>query len=105
VAARIGGAAAEVEPGDVTAAADVGRIAAAIEARHGRLDVLVANAGMNVAERDWSRLTPAAAEAVLDGNLTGPFLCALAALPIMRAQGAAGCWSTRPAWPGRVVSS
>ena len=85
VATRIG-ASAEVEPGDVTAAADVGRIAAAIEARHGRLDVLVANAGMNVLERDWAKLTPAAAEAVLDGNLTGPFLCALAVLPIMRAQ-------------------
>jgi NAD(P)-dependent dehydrogenase (short-subunit alcohol dehydrogenase family) len=99
VAARIG-AAAEVEPGDVTHAAgrrpDRGRD----RGEHGRLDVLVANAGVNVAERDWARLTPAAAEAVLDGNLTGPFLCALAALPIMRAQGAAGCWSTPPAWPG-----
>ena len=98
VAAWIG-ASAEVEPGDATAAADVGRIAAAIEARHGRLDVLVASAGMNVLERDWAKLTPAAAEAVLDGNLTGPFLCALAVLPIMRAQGA-GCWCTPPAWRG-----
>jgi NADP-dependent 3-hydroxy acid dehydrogenase YdfG len=105
VAARIGGVgAAEVEPGDVTAATDVGRIAAAIEARHGRLNVLVANAGMNVAERDWSRLTPAAAEAVLDGNLTGPFLCALAALPIMRAQGGGGLLVHTASMAGRVVS-
>ncbi len=103
VAARIGGAVAEVEPGDVTVAADVGRIAAAIEARHGRLDVLVANAGMNVAERDWAKLTPAAAEAVLDGNLTGPFLCALAALPIMRARGG-GLLVHTASMAGRVVS-
>jgi NAD(P)-dependent dehydrogenase (short-subunit alcohol dehydrogenase family) len=101
VATRIG-APAGVEPGDVTVAADVGRIAAAIEARHGRLDVLVANAGMNVLERDWAKLTPAAAEAVLDGNLTGPFLCALAVLPIMRAQGG-GLLVHTASVAGRVV--
>ena len=102
VAARIG-AAAEVEPGDMTRAPDVGRITAAIEARHGRLDVLVANAGMNVAERDWAKLTPAAAEAVLDGNLTGPFLCALAVLPIMRAR-KGGLLVHTASMAGRVVS-
>jgi NADP-dependent 3-hydroxy acid dehydrogenase YdfG len=102
VAARIG-ASAEVEPGDMTAAADVSRIAAAIEARHGRLDILVANAGVNVAERDWSRLTPEAAGAVLDGNLAGPFLCALAVLPIMRARGG-GLLVHTASMAGRVVS-
>ena len=102
VAARIG-ASAEVEPGDMTAAADVGRIAAAVEARHGRLDILVANAGVNVTERDWSRLTPETAAAVLDGNLAGPFLCALAALPIMRARGG-GLLVHTASMAGRVVS-
>ena len=76
-----------VEPGDVTVLADVGRIAAAIRERFGRLDILVANAGTNVVGRDWGRLTPEAAEAVLAGNLTGAFLSALAVLPIMRAHG------------------
>src|SRR4051812_20552464 len=61
VARRIGPAAA-VAPGDVTAADDVGRITALIRERFGRLDVLVANAGTNVVERDWGRLTPEAAQ-------------------------------------------
>lgn len=85
LAARIGGA-ASVEAGDVTVAADVERVEAAIRRRHGRLDILVANAGMNIVERDWSRLTAAGAKAVIDGNLASAFYCALAALPMMRAQ-------------------
>jgi NADP-dependent 3-hydroxy acid dehydrogenase YdfG len=87
VARRVRPAAVAVEPGDVTVSADVGRIAASIRERFGRLDILVANAGTNVVGRDWGRLTPEAAEAVLTGNLTGAFLSALAVLPIMRAQG------------------
>ena len=87
VARRIRPAAVAVEPGDVTVSADVGRIAASIRERFGRLDILVANAGTNVVGRDWGRLTPEAAEAVLTGNLTGAFLSALAVLPIMRAHG------------------
>ena len=74
-------------PGDVPVSAAGGRIAAAIRERFGRLDILVANAGTNVVGRDWGRLTPEAAEAVLTGNLTGAFLSALAVLPIMRAHG------------------
>ena len=87
VARRVLPAAVAVEPGDVTVSADVGRIAASIRERFGRLDILVANAGTNVVGRDWGRLTPEAAEAVLTGNLTGAFLSALAVLPIMRAHG------------------
>src|SRR5215217_3449552 len=86
VARRIGPVAA-VEQGDVTAADDVGRITASIRDRFGRLDVLVANAGTNVVERDWGKLTPQAAQALLDGNLTGAMLSVLAVLPIMRVQG------------------
>lgn len=87
VARRVRPTAVAVEPGDVTVSADVGRIAASIRERFGRLDILVANAGTNVVGRDWGRLTPEAAEAVLTGNLTGAFLSALAVLPIMRAHG------------------
>jgi NAD(P)-dependent dehydrogenase (short-subunit alcohol dehydrogenase family) len=86
VAARIGER-AEVRPADVTVAAEVAAVADAIKERHGRLDVLVANAGMNVVERDWGRLTSEAAAAVIDGNLTSAFHCSLAVLPMMRAQG------------------
>jgi NADP-dependent 3-hydroxy acid dehydrogenase YdfG len=101
VASRIGGAAL-VEPGDVTRAEDVGRIAASIGERLGRLDVLVANAGLNVVERDWASLTPEAAATVLDANLKGGFLCTLAVLPMMRARGG-GLLIHTASVAGRVV--
>src|SRR4051794_33401304 len=69
VAARIGER-AEARPADVTVAAEVAAVADAIRERHGRLDVLVANAGMNGVERDWGRLTPEAAGAGVGGNPT-----------------------------------
>jgi NADP-dependent 3-hydroxy acid dehydrogenase YdfG len=102
VARHIGPAAA-VEQGDVTAADDVGRITASIRDRFGRLDVLVANAGTNVVERDWGKLTPRAAQAVLDGNLTGAMLSVLAVLPIMRVQGG-GLLIHTASVAGRLVS-
>ena len=103
VAGRIGER-AEVRPADVTVAAEVGAVAAAIRERHGRLDILVANAGMNVVERDWGRLTPEAAEAVIDGNLTSAFHCSLAVLPMMRAQGG-GVLIHTASLAGRLVSN
>jgi len=69
--------------------ADAGAVASAfaqIERRFERLDVLINNAGvavfaplMETSEADWSR--------VLAVNLTGPFLCTRAAVPLMRRQG------------------
>jgi NAD(P)-dependent dehydrogenase (short-subunit alcohol dehydrogenase family) len=74
--------------GDV---ADAGLVAAAISAvsiRFGRLDALVNNAGVAVfaplletSDEDWNR--------VLAVNLTGPFLCTKAAVPLMREHGGA----------------
>jgi NADP-dependent 3-hydroxy acid dehydrogenase YdfG len=85
LAGRIG-AAARVEVGDVAVAADVDRIARAIEQAHGRLDILVANAGMNIQDRDWAKLNSEAAKAMIEVNLTSGFYCALAVLPMMRRQ-------------------
>jgi NAD(P)-dependent dehydrogenase (short-subunit alcohol dehydrogenase family) len=69
--------------------ADAGLVAAAISAvsiRFGRLDALVNNAGVAVfaplletSDDDWNR--------VLAVNLTGPFLCTKAAVPLMRQHG------------------
>jgi NAD(P)-dependent dehydrogenase (short-subunit alcohol dehydrogenase family) len=69
--------------------ADAGLVAAAMSAvsiRFGRLYALVNNAGVAVfaplletSDEDWNR--------VLAVNLTGPFLCAKAAVPLMREQG------------------
>jgi NAD(P)-dependent dehydrogenase (short-subunit alcohol dehydrogenase family) len=71
---------------DVSDADAVAAACAEIERRFGRLDVLVNNAGvavfaplMETSEADWSR--------VLAVNLTGPFLCTKAAVPLMRHHG------------------
>lgn len=85
VAAAIGPAAHPM-PGDMMEATQVQAIADAIEARFGRLDILVANAGLNVPQRAWGQLSADDASLVVNGNLTSAFLCALAVLPIMRRQ-------------------
>jgi NAD(P)-dependent dehydrogenase (short-subunit alcohol dehydrogenase family) len=69
--------------------ADANAVAAAfarLEHHFGRLDALVNNAGvavfaplMETSDADWNR--------VLAVNLTGPFLCAKAAVPLMRNHG------------------
>src|SRR6201996_9244489 len=71
---------------DVSDAAAVADAIAALQARFGRLDALVNNAGVAVfasiletTEEDWSR--------ILAVNLTGPFLCTKAAAPLMREHG------------------
>jgi NAD(P)-dependent dehydrogenase (short-subunit alcohol dehydrogenase family) len=71
---------------DVSDANAVASAFAEVERRFGRLDVLVNNAGvavfaplMETSDADWSR--------VLAVNLTGPFLCTKAAVPLMRRHG------------------
>jgi NAD(P)-dependent dehydrogenase (short-subunit alcohol dehydrogenase family) len=67
---------------DVSDAAAVAAAIAQVSARFGRLDALVNNAGIAVftsvletSDEDWNR--------VLAVNLTGPFLCTKAAVPLM----------------------
>jgi NADP-dependent 3-hydroxy acid dehydrogenase YdfG len=88
VAARIkaAGGTAHVQPGDMMVSDAVAKIAGYIQKTLGRLDILVANAGLNVVERDWSNLTAEGADMVLGGNLNSAFYCVIAALPMMRAQ-------------------
>jgi NADP-dependent 3-hydroxy acid dehydrogenase YdfG len=88
VAARIkaAGGTAHVQPGDMMIAAAVNKIAEHIQKTFGRLDIMVANAGLNVREREWSNLTAEGADMVLGGNLNSAFYCVIAALPMMRAQ-------------------
>jgi NAD(P)-dependent dehydrogenase (short-subunit alcohol dehydrogenase family) len=71
---------------DVANANQLAPAFAAIERRFGRLDVLVNNAGvavfaplMETSDGDWSR--------VIEVNLTGPFLCTKAAVPLMQRHG------------------
>ena len=99
--AKAGGA-ASVQVADVTNAAAVQKVADAILAEHGRLDVVVNNAGMNVPERAWSKLKPEAADAVIAGNLTSAFYVVQASLPMMRAQ-KDGLIIHTASWAGRFI--
>jgi NAD(P)-dependent dehydrogenase (short-subunit alcohol dehydrogenase family) len=86
-AIRAGGGDAFVEVADVGRAADAAAVVAAVEARLGRIDVLVNNAGVipsretlvDTAEADWDE--------TLRVNLKGVFLMSRAALPGMVRRG------------------
>ena len=62
----------------------VGRAAAAILDRHGRVDVLVNCAGTNVPKRFFKDLAPEEWDRVVATNLNGALYCTLAVLPSMR---------------------
>jgi NADP-dependent 3-hydroxy acid dehydrogenase YdfG len=70
----------------MTIPAKVNEIAEYIEKTFGRLDILVANAGVNIPQRIWGELTPEGADTVINGNLSSVFYCVTAVLPMMRAQ-------------------
>jgi NADP-dependent 3-hydroxy acid dehydrogenase YdfG len=80
------GSAASVAAGDVTDAARMAAIAAEIERDHGRLDIMVNNAGANVTRRKWVDLSAEGVDAVLSTNLHSVFYGVIAALPLMRAR-------------------
>lgn len=71
---------------DVTDRPAIRNAAQTILDRHGRIDVLVSNAGFNVQRRTWDDLVPEEFDAVLAANLTGAFNAVHAVLPAMRAQ-------------------
>ena len=71
---------------DVTLSEDVERLARAVEADFGRIDILINNAGTNI-RGSIEQLTEADWDAVVDTNLKGPFLCARAIGPGMVKRG------------------
>ena len=75
-----------VHAGDLTKAATVDRIAAAIKSEFGRIDIVVNNAGVNVPNRTWPRLTSETIDALVHGNLSSAIYVTHAVLPIMREQ-------------------
>ncbi len=78
------GGKAEVEKLDVTDAEAATRVANAILARHGKVDILVNSAGMNIPNRFWKNVSTAGWTDVLRINLDGSFFCIAAILPSMR---------------------
>jgi NADP-dependent 3-hydroxy acid dehydrogenase YdfG len=71
-------------PLDVSDRKQVEHAAHEIIERHGRIDVLVNAAGLNVPKRHWSDMAPESWDHVRGVNLDGAFYCAAAALPAMR---------------------
>jgi NADP-dependent 3-hydroxy acid dehydrogenase YdfG len=80
---RAGGA-AEAQAVDITDRDAVARAAAAILARHGRVDILVNCAGVNIPKRFFKDLATTEWDRVVDINLNGALYCTLAVLPLMR---------------------
>jgi NAD(P)-dependent dehydrogenase (short-subunit alcohol dehydrogenase family) len=73
-------------PTDVGDAESVARLFAATHAAFGRLDVLFNNAGIGAPGVGLDELTVEQWKAVVDVNLTGPFLCTQQAFRLMKAQ-------------------
>jgi NADP-dependent 3-hydroxy acid dehydrogenase YdfG len=78
------GGKAETAPLDVTDKAATAKVGAGIIARHGRVDILVNSAGMNVPTRFFKNLTPESFETVVQANLLGTLNTIHAVLPKMR---------------------
>ncbi|MGD2139836.1 MAG: SDR family oxidoreductase [Burkholderiales bacterium] len=81
---RIRGLKAEIEPFDVADQAAAEAAAKNIISRHGRIDILLNSAGMNVPNRYWKNQTPQGWNDVIRTNLDGSFYTIHAVLPGMR---------------------
>lgn len=89
---------------DVADAAATEAAAALITQRHGRIDLLVNAAGINVQRRSWADCSADDWQRVLDINLKGTVHTMRAVLPWMRAAGG-GAISNVASWAGRFTAS
>lgn len=96
------GGTAELRKLDVADKKAVARTAAAIEKKHGHIDILVNSAGTNIPNRSWEAVTADAWESVVRTNLDGMFYCCLAVLPGMRKR-RDGLVINISSWFGKVV--
>jgi NAD(P)-dependent dehydrogenase (short-subunit alcohol dehydrogenase family) len=92
----LGGAHSRTVPTDVTDPASVERLFDTTRDEFGRLDVLFNNAGISAPGAALEDLTVEQWRAVVDTNLTGPFLCTRAAFRLMKAQSPRG---------GRIINN
>ncbi|WP_407177865.1 SDR family oxidoreductase [Bradyrhizobium sp. STM 3562] len=97
------GGAAEAVALDVSVAADVEKTAEQILARHGRIDLLVNSAGINLPKRRWADMELDGWNKLVEINLNGVLYCMRAVLPAMRAQ-KDGLIINVSSWAGRHVS-
>ncbi|MCW5620981.1 MAG: SDR family oxidoreductase [Burkholderiales bacterium] len=98
-AIRQSGARVEVEAMDVADPEKVNLVAEAILAHHGKVDILVNSAGLNVPNRFWRNQTIDGWNQVMRINVDGTFYCVQAVLPAMRTQ-RDGCIINVSSWAG-----
>lgn len=97
------GGKAEIELLDVADSKAVDAVAAAILKRHGRVDILVNSAGLNVTKRHWDNVDAEGWDTVVGVDLDGAFYATRAVLGAMRAQGG-GLVINVSSWAGRYDS-
>src|SRR5438552_1521881 len=88
---------------DVSNKADVDKAAEQILSRHGRIDLLVNSAGINVPKRSWADMEVDGWDKVVEINLNGVLYCMRAVLPAMRAHQDVRIINVA-SWAGRHVS-
>jgi NADP-dependent 3-hydroxy acid dehydrogenase YdfG len=88
---------------DVSVSADARKVADAILAKHGRIDLLVNSAGINVPKRSWADMELEGWDKLVEINLNGVLYCMRAVLPTMRKQ-KDGVIINVASWAGRHVS-
>jgi NAD(P)-dependent dehydrogenase (short-subunit alcohol dehydrogenase family) len=95
---RLGGNAAKslCVSADMTDPGSIAALFAKVTETYGRLDVLFNNAGMGAPPVNFEDLTLAQWQAVVNTNLTGPFLCTQHAFRIMKDQNPRG---------GRIINN
>ncbi len=81
------GGSASAEPLDVADKAAVAAVVQRILDAHGRIDIGVFSAGINVTDRNWPVVTTDAWDDVINIDLNGAFYCCHAVLPSMRDRG------------------
>jgi len=80
---KAAGGRAQAMTADITEEADVTRLVRGVVGEHGRLDVLVNNAGVMVSRTTAGDCSDADWQRTLDANLTSVFRCSKAALPAL----------------------
>lgn len=78
---------ATVEVLDVADKQAVLAVVGRIKTRHGRIDIGVFSAGVNVTERNWSNVSTDGWDQVIGIDLDGVFYCCHGVVPLMREQG------------------